>query len=133
MKAVFLDTVGLLAVWDVTDQWHALADPVYERLHTTNARLVTTSLVLYECGNAASRRPYRSDLLLLRTSLGLAGDLFEPTGVDIDSAWKDYERGVAGDAGVVDLVSFAVMRRLGITQVFTNDKHFTAAGFEVLF
>jgi predicted nucleic acid-binding protein len=27
----------------------------------------------------------------------------------------------------------AIMRRLGITEAFTNDKHYAAAGFEVLF
>ncbi len=31
------------------------------------------------------------------------------------------------------LLHTAVMRRLGIRQIFTNDKHFAAAGFEVLF
>lgn len=30
-------------------------------------------------------------------------------------------------------VSFAVMRRLGITEAFTNDRHFQAAGFATLF
>jgi len=30
-------------------------------------------------------------------------------------------------------VSFAVMRRLGITEAFTNDRHFGAAGFTTLF
>jgi hypothetical protein len=30
-------------------------------------------------------------------------------------------------------VSFQVMRSLGITEAFTNDKHFQAAGFTVLF
>jgi len=39
----------------------------------------------------------------------------------------------AGDAGIVDHVSFQVMRRLGITEEFTNDKHFQAAGFAVQF
>lgn len=29
--------------------------------------------------------------------------------------------------------SFQVMRRLGINEAFTNDKHFEAAGFAVLF
>lgn len=26
MNAVFLDTVGLLALWDKSDQWHDLAE-----------------------------------------------------------------------------------------------------------
>jgi predicted nucleic acid-binding protein len=33
----------------------------------------------------------------------------------------------------VDHISFVVMRRLGVTKAFTNDRHFRAAGFEVLF
>jgi len=35
--------------------------------------------------------------------------------------------------GIVDCISFAVMRRLGLTEAFTNDQHFTAAGFTTLF
>jgi len=38
-----------------------------------------------------------------------------------------------GHSGFCKLISFAVMRRLAITEAFTNDKHFTAAGFQVLF
>jgi predicted nucleic acid-binding protein len=48
-------------------------------------------------------------------------------------ATYSYKRGDAGQAGIVDLVSFAVMRRLDISQAFTNDKHFAAAGFLTLF
>jgi len=43
------------------------------------------------------------------------------------------ERAEAGDAGIVDCVSFTVMRRLGLTEAFTNDRHFQAAGFTTLF
>lgn len=39
----------------------------------------------------------------------------------------------AAQAGIVDHVSFLVMRRLGITEAFTNDRHFSAAGFITLF
>jgi uncharacterized protein len=35
--------------------------------------------------------------------------------------------------GIVDHVSFTIMRRLGISKAFTNDGHFRAAGFETLF
>ena len=33
----------------------------------------------------------------------------------------------------VDQLSFRVMRRLGLTEAFTNDQHFQAAGFTTLF
>ena len=69
----------------------------------------------------------------MREDLGLAGDLFEPTPSEIEQAWNEYGQGPAGSAGVVDLISFAVMRRLAITEAFTNDKHFSVAGFHVLF
>ncbi len=43
------------------------------------------------------------------------------------------ERSKAWQAGIVDQVSFIVMRRWGITEAFTNDRHFQAAGFRALF
>ena len=133
MNDIFLDTVGLIAVWDDTDQWHAAAQAAYVRLLRQGRRLVTTPLILCECGNAAARRPYRSDVCELRTVLIQAGLMIEPTDQDVDQAWYAYERGESAQAGIVDHVSFQVMRRLGITEAFTNDKHFHAAGFTVLF
>ena len=53
MNRVFLDTVGIIAVWDDTDQWHAAAHAAYRALLAKGRRLVTTSFVLCECGNAA--------------------------------------------------------------------------------
>jgi hypothetical protein len=35
--------------------------------------------------------------------------------------------------GTLARISFQVMRPLGITAAFTNDKHFADAGFTVLF
>jgi hypothetical protein len=133
MSPVFLDTVGLLAVWDEDDQWNAAADAVFRTLVRGRLRLVTTTLVLYECGNAAARRPYREDVEAFRRELLGFGDLIRPTPEDETEAWDNLRRGPPGDAGIIDHVSFAVMRRLGIRQAFTNDRHFVAAGFEVLF
>ncbi len=133
MNDVFLDTVGMIAVWDDTDQWHSGAKAAYAVLLSQGRKLVTTQLVLCECGNASARRTYRSDVCDLRKTLLQEGWLIEPTAQDIEEAWAAYERGEAGQAGVVDHVSFQVMRRLGIAEAFTNDKHFQAAGFSVLF
>jgi hypothetical protein len=57
MNDVFLDTVGLLAVWDRSDQWHTAADTAYQDLLRQGRRLVTTPFIPLECGNAAARRP----------------------------------------------------------------------------
>lgn len=133
MKDVFLDTVGLLAVWDEADQWHAAADAAYQQLLKQGRRLVTTPLVLLECGNASARRPYRKRVNVLRLYLTQEELLVEPTSQEIEEAWAAYDRGEAGQAGIVDHVSFRVMKRLGLTEAFTNDRHFSAAGFKVLF
>jgi predicted nucleic acid-binding protein len=102
-------------------------------LARTPARIVTTSLVLLECGNAAARKPYRDQVPALWERLDAERRLIVPTSADIETAWADYRRGGAGDAGIVDHVSFTVMRRLGIRDAFTNDRHFAAAGFRTLF
>lgn len=89
MTPVFLDTVGLVAIWNHSDQWHAAAMAIF------------TGLIQRQ--------------------------------VPLLQAWDDYARGLAGSAGIVDHVSFTLMRRLGITEAFTHNGHFVAAGFTTLF
>jgi predicted nucleic acid-binding protein len=130
---VFLDTVGLLAIWDETDQWHDLAVAAFSKLRQSGSVCVTTTFVLLECGNAAARRPYRSTVGRLRDEAEAAGSLIRPTDEDWIAAWDAYSRGFGGAAGIVDQVSFIIMRRLTIQQAFTHNSHFSAAGFETLF
>ncbi len=113
MNAVFLDTVGLLALWYNADQWHAAAQAAYQQIK--------------------ARHPFRAQVGALRRTLEQRQEPIVPTEQDWAEAWDAYERGEAGQAGVVDHVSFSIMRRLGLRQAFTNDRHFEAAGFEVLF
>ncbi len=133
MNQVFLDTVGMIAVWDDTDQWHAAARAAFQALLAQGRCLLTTSFVLCECGNAAARRPYRADVNELRRFLIQEQLLVDPTPQEVEAAWMAYEHGEAGEAGIVDHLSFQVMRRLGLTEAFTNDQHFRAAGFTTLF
>jgi hypothetical protein len=133
MTPVFLDTVGLVARWNQFNQWHAAATAAFTALLRRQVPLVTTSYILLECGSEAARRPYRGQVVTLRQRLLAHGNLIEPTLGDVDHGWADYARGLAGAAGIVDHVSFVVMRRLGITEAFTNDRHFQAAGFTTLF
>ena len=132
-EAVFLDTVGLLALWNRRDQWHTAASTVFDGLVADRTRLVTTSEILLECGNAAARHPFRQVVVELRDQLHAGGDLLNPSPAEIEEAWKACSRGEAAQAGIVDHISFAVMRREGLTKAFSNDQHFQAAGFETLF
>src|SRR5208282_2730151 len=115
---VFLDTVGLLAVWDESDQWHRAAQACFLDLLRCRADLVTSSFVLLECGNAAARRPYRAAVSRLRKQME-PRYLFVPTMEDWQNAWLAFDRGVADHAGIVDHVSFTIMRRMGIAKAFT--------------
>jgi predicted nucleic acid-binding protein len=133
MTPVFLDSVGLLAIWDMDDQWHNAAEGAFSQIVSARQPVVTTTFILLECGNAAARRTYREDVCILRRMLELRNEVMVPTEDDWASAWRAYEQGEVGSAGIVDCVSIAVMRRLGIRQAFTNDRHFQEAGFETLF
>ncbi|MFZ0961309.1 MAG: hypothetical protein WAO35_10430 [Terriglobia bacterium] len=69
----------------------------------------------------------------MRKQMELGHYLIVPTMEDWQAAWLAFERGVADNAGIVDHVSFTIMRRMGISKVFSNDGHFRSAGFETLF
>jgi len=128
MTPIFLDTVGLLALWDVDDQWHHGAEDAYRQIVSSRQPVVTTTFILLECGNTAARRTYREDVCVLRRTLELRNEVIVPSEDDWANAWEAYQRGEAGKAGIVDHVSFAAMRRLGLSEAFTNDQHFRAAG-----
>ena len=87
MNRVFLDTVGLLAIWDVDDQWHRAAVEAYKPLVGERAIFITTTFVLAECGNAAARRPYRQTVAGLQRALAARGQLIAPEEHDWDAAW----------------------------------------------
>jgi predicted nucleic acid-binding protein len=133
MRQVLLDTVGILALWETSDQWHRAAEQTMTSLDLKQVKLVTTTLILIECANAAARKPYRAHVEQLRRRMLADEALITPGDEDLEQAWRDYAAGTAGDAGLVDHVSFVVMRRLGIAEAFTNDRHFRASGFQTLF
>lgn len=108
-------------------------ETAYQSLTAAPVRLVTSTLVLYECGNASARKPYRRDVADLWLALDADGDLFRPTVDQTNRAWQGYLVGPPGTAGAVDHTSFVLMADAGIREAFTNDAHFRAAGFVTLF
>jgi predicted nucleic acid-binding protein len=88
VNPVFLDTVGLIALWDEDDQWHDAASHAFGRLVGDRAPLMTTCYILAECGNAVARTTMRLEVDVLRARLEAAGRLIFPTDEDWRSAWE---------------------------------------------
>jgi predicted nucleic acid-binding protein len=101
VKPVFLDSVGLIAMWNRSDQWHVRATDALDVLEAANRAYVSTPFVLAECGNAASRRGFRDNVVVIRRSLESSKSLIWPTDEDWTEAWAAYERGRPGDPGIV--------------------------------
>ena len=133
MNDLFLDTVGLLALWDEDDQWHAVASASFAQPRSGPTRLFTTRFVLAECGNALARTGFRAVVGELEQALNQSNGLLEVSTEDWSLAMDRYSGGFSGAAGLVDEISFQAMRRRGIRKAFTNDRHFVAAGLEILF
>lgn len=133
-RAVFLDTNGWLALLNASDTLHKPAVALWEELVGQGATLVVTDWVLAETGNGLARTP-------ARRQLGRAADLFRSSSRSrflfvspeyLEKALDLYGRREDKDWGLVDCASFAVMQDLGITEAFTDDRHFQQAGFRRL-
>ncbi len=125
----FVDTSGFYAMLDADDAHHPAAQAEWDQLLLSETVLVTSSYVLVET------------LALMQHRLGLdAVRLFHAEVFPLLRVeWVEgglHESGLAGVLGarrtklsVVDCVSFAVMRRLGLRDVFTFDTHFKEQNF----
>src|SRR5690606_18909815 len=121
-------------VANTADQWHTLAEPIWQRLIQTKTKMVTTSLVLIELGDGLSRTHQRSMALQLHDRLRRSRRV-EIVPVDdglVERGWELFRQRSDKEWGLTDCVSMLVMNDLGLKQVFTSDHHFTQAGFEVL-
>jgi predicted nucleic acid-binding protein len=134
MNPVFLDTSGLIAVVNIDDQWHALAEAIWHDLVASPVPLITTSLVLIEIGDGLSRIEHRPLALELRSRL-LASSRIEviQTSADGESrAWGLFAQRDDKEWGVTDCASILVAQDRGVLDVFSADHHFEQAGFKVL-
>ena len=127
----FVDTNFLLALINHRDKFHAealvLADD-YRGL-----KLLTTDAVLLEVGNGLARG-FRREAAALFDELENSAEV-EIVRLDpeiFEQAINLFELHTDKTWGLVDCVSFVVMRQYGITDALTYDQHFIQAGFRAL-
>ncbi len=100
-------------------------------------RLVTTDEVLTEVLNWFSRGgPIwrgKAAALVRDTRNEPAIDVLPQTRADFDAALALYEARLDKGYSLTDCRSMHVLRALGVSEVLTNDHHFSQEGFTILF
>lgn len=131
---VFLDASYAIALAAPSDQLHARAVALAQRLETEQTRMVTSRAVLLETGNALSKRRYRTAAVALLSSIEMDSSIeIVPLSPEIYAEAFELFRGRPDkEWGLVDCVSFVVMKARGITEALTADEHFEQAGFRAL-
>jgi predicted nucleic acid-binding protein len=133
-RTLFVDTGGWLGVLDPKDKYHAQAADFFRQALSAYDYLVTTNLVIAETYiNIHRSSSHKKAVAFL--------DLIEKSG-RIQCVWSDDELEMSArevlrlyhdqDFSYTDAVSFAVMQRDGIRDVFAFDRHFRTMGFIVL-
>lgn len=133
-KTVFLDTNGWLALLNASDDLHPLALPIWSELLEQGSAVVLTDWVIAETGNGLARTParrqFRRAIEVLRSSA--RSRLYFVSPDHLERAVALYDRRGDKTWGLVDCASFVIMEDLGLTDAFTNDRHFKQAGFTCL-
>jgi predicted nucleic acid-binding protein len=132
---VFADTFYWLALARPRDPWHAAARRWAAASAST--RIITTDEVLTEFLNAlagtgpAGRAYAAATVHDIRTDSNV--DVLPQTRADFDAALALYEARPDKGYSLTDCRSMLALRSLGLTDVLTNDHHFTQEGFTILF
>ena len=135
MTAVFADTFYWVALSDFSDSAHQRALALTSE--KASSRIVTTDEVLTEYLTFFSTAPETFRVEAVET----VADLLASSAISVIP--KSRESFLTGlqlyrarpDKGysLVDCISMQTMRREGITEALTNDKHFEQEGFRALF
>ncbi|MBI2891896.1 MAG: PIN domain-containing protein [Nitrospirae bacterium] len=130
--AVFVDTSAWYALFVSTDPSHARAVATYERLKAGAATLACTDWVLLETTALLTRRVGPAQAR--QAAAAISGN------ARLELLWMDEELGSialerfqAAPHGVslVDVGSFVVMEKGGITRAFAFGQDFTSAGYSI--
>lgn len=134
MKRLFADTHYFIALTAPRDEWRDAALAAEARF--ANLPIVTTEEVLIEFLNAMSNRgPYQRGLAVAVVEAILEDDAISvvpQSSASFIAGFNLYKRRQDKEYSLVDCISMCAMQEAGITDVLTNDHHFTQEGFTIL-
>lgn len=131
MKRIFVDSGFVIALVNQRDSHHQQALALADRVE--NYPLLITDVVLLEIGNGLVRRYKQQAIKIIEYYL--TADEVEVINLNpqlFEKALNLYKGCQDKEWGIVDCISFVVMKEAGIEQALTFDKHFRQAGFQPL-
>jgi len=131
MTSLFLDANYVVALEVSDDQHHDTAAQHWATFIESPFSLVTTSYVLDEIVTFLNRRRQHAKALKTGNNLLTASHIQM---IHVDEAlfyegWRYFEQYEDKTFSLTDCISFVIMKRLGIIEALTFDRHFTQAGF----
>lgn len=128
LEPLFVDTGYIIALVNENDNHHRQALILAERY--SGYSLVTTDAILLEAGNALSRIARRQCSQLIHAFQEAEEmTLVHMNPILFKQALNLFDRYQDKTWGLVDCLSFVVMREMQITAALTFDHHFAQAGF----
>ena len=137
MSDYFGDASYWIAQIDPNDEFHRQSQEYAVLIALENRRVVTTQLVLNEVLNPRSGTTARQR----RAAVELVDRIGRDPQVDVvPQSPEQFDealsllRTVVNDKewSITDCASFLVMRRLGIREALTSDRHFEQYGYDIL-
>ena len=131
---IFVDIGAFLARYLERDQHYKEAVPVWLRLSRDRPKLYTSAFVLDETLTLLARRSsYAFAASKARTIFASSAfTILRSSAEDELASLELFEKYADQKISFTDCVSFVLMRKLGLREVFTFDQHFRYAGFEVV-
>lgn len=131
-RRIFVDTSGLYAWVNKNDPWHQSMCALPAK---KNTRIVLSDYIVDEaCSLFVARKIPHQRRRLFHLLDHSAIVQFQWIGADLFNEAKDWMlRHEDQPLSFTDCTSFACMRKLGLREVASTDRHFLSAGFTPLF
>ena len=131
MTRTLIDTSYIVAVVSDRDENHERANRLVDEYD--QKLLLVTDAVLLEIGNALSKNFKPEAVEIIENAF--SSERIEVVRVNetlFDEGFELYKSHSDKTWGLVDCISFVVMRENNVTDALTSDKHFVQAGFRAL-
>ncbi len=129
-RLAFIDSSAFMARYLPDDQYHTAAVAEYERLAKSGYSFVTSNYVFDEVVTGAKRRSSHERARKAGDAIRAHSKLFRVLVDEAieDEAWALHDKFKEHQLSFTDVTCVAVMRRQGISEIFSFDSDFDRVG-----